>query len=73
VAELGAAFLCGHTGIETKTIDNSAAYIASWIRKLKTDEKLIVQAASRAQKAADYILGMNAQTTTDSDAAVAVS
>lgn len=29
IAEMGSAFLCGHTGIENKVIDNSASYIAS--------------------------------------------
>ena len=38
------------------TLENSAAYIKSWIEKLKNDPKLVVLAASSAQKAADYIL-----------------
>lgn len=57
VAELGAAFLCGHTGIEQETIENSAAYIASWRAKLSEDKRLIISAASQAQRAADFILG----------------
>ncbi len=56
VAEMGAAFLCGHVGIESKTIDNSAAYIQNWLRKLRKDMKLVVMAAAQAQKAADFIL-----------------
>lgn len=56
VAEMGAAFLCGHCQIENKTIDNSAAYIKGWLKKLKNDTKLIVQAAGLAQKASDFIL-----------------
>jgi antirestriction protein ArdC len=51
VAELGAAFLCGHTGIEN-TIQNSAAYLQNWLEALKNDRTLIVQAAAQAQKAA---------------------
>jgi len=66
VAELGAAMLCGVTGIEKSTLDNSAAYLATWIKRLKDDSKLIVSAASQAQKAADYILG-KAAFATDSD------
>jgi antirestriction protein ArdC len=57
-AEMGAAFLCGMCGIEQKTIDNSTAYIANWLSKLKNDKKMIVQAASKAQAAADYILNV---------------
>jgi len=56
VAEMGAAFLSGHAGIETATIDNSAAYIQGWLSKLRNDPQLVVQAAASAQKAADYIL-----------------
>ncbi|MFD0716989.1 zincin-like metallopeptidase domain-containing protein [Paenibacillus sp. GCM10027626] len=44
-------------GINNSTIENSAAYIGGWLRKLKEDNKLIIQAAAQAQKAADYILG----------------
>jgi antirestriction protein ArdC len=57
VAELGAAFLCGTAGIEQATLRNSAAYIRNWSEKLRADSRLIVMAASAAQKAADYILG----------------
>lgn len=57
IAEMTAAFLCGHCGIDAATIDNAASYIAGWMRKLRDDATLIVRAASAAQKAADYILG----------------
>ena len=56
VAEMTAAFLCGVAGIENKTFDNSAAYIKGWSSKLKNDVKMVVEAAQKAQKAADYIL-----------------
>ncbi|WP_430973742.1 ArdC family protein [Sunxiuqinia rutila] len=56
VAEMGAAYLCYLTGIQNATIDNSAAYIKSWIGKLKEDKKLLLTASSMAQKAVDYIL-----------------
>lgn len=58
VAEMGAAFLCGHCQIDNKTIDNSAAYINSWLKKLKDDPKMVILAAAQAQKAADFILGI---------------
>lgn len=57
VAEMTAAFLCGATGIANATIDNSAAYLNGWLKKLKKDNMLVVQAAAQAQKAADYIQG----------------
>jgi antirestriction protein ArdC len=57
VAEMGAAYLCGITGIEQETIQNNAAYIKSWIRTFKDDSKVLIMAATQAQKAVDYILG----------------
>lgn len=56
VAEMGSAYLCGMLGIENATIDNSAAYIKHWIGKFKEDSKMLMMAASQAQKAVDYIL-----------------
>jgi len=56
VAELTSAFLCGASGIENKTIDNSAAYIKNWSKALKDNVKMVVEASQKAQKAADYIL-----------------
>jgi antirestriction protein ArdC len=61
VAEMGAAMLCGVAGIESHTIDNSAAYLQTWINRLQSDSRLIVSAASQAQKAADYILAKTDQ------------
>jgi antirestriction protein ArdC len=55
VAEMGAAFLCGHCQIENKTIDNSAAYIQSWLGKLRNDPKMVIVAAAQAQRASDFI------------------
>ena len=63
IAEMGAAMLCGVAGIESRTLGNSAAYLQTWINKLKSDSRLIVSAASQAQKAADYILGKTAAET----------
>ena len=57
IAEMGSAFLCGYAGIEDRTIDSSAAYLEGWLKQLKEDKTLIVQAAAAAQKAADFILG----------------
>jgi antirestriction protein ArdC len=55
VAELGASMLCAVTGIAPATLQNSAAYLRSWIDRLRGDSRLLVSAASAAQKAADYI------------------
>jgi len=57
IAELGSAFLCGQAGIVERTIDNSAAYLEGWLKRLREDKTLIVYAAAQAQNAADFIMG----------------
>ena len=61
VAEMAAAFLCGASGIHPRTIENSAAYIQGWLKKLRNDKKFVVMAAAKAQKAADYTLNQNTE------------
>lgn len=56
IAEIGSAFLCGHVGIENTMFQSSASYIATWMIRLQNDNRLVVHAAGRAQKAADYVL-----------------
>lgn len=60
IAECGASFLCGYTGIENETIENQVAYIEHWKKQLEADKKLIISAAAQAQKAADFILNRRA-------------
>jgi antirestriction protein ArdC len=55
---MGAAYLSATAGILHRTIDNSAAYINGWLERLKNDRKLVVNAASAAHRATDYILGV---------------
>ena len=56
-AEIGSAALMSVTGIETpKTFKNSTAYIQNWLQVLKNDNKFIVSASSKAEKAVNYIL-----------------
>lgn len=57
VAEMGAAMLCAHAGIANEyRMEQSAAYIASWLRALENDPSMVVQAAAQAQRAVDFIL-----------------
>ncbi len=56
IAEFGAAYLCGHCGIDRSTTDSSAGYIQNWMQTIKADKKILIRAASAAQKAVDYIL-----------------
>ena len=60
VAELGALFLCAESGILYFTLNNSAAYIKGWqkrlIDKMEADNKFFFRASSKAQAGADLIL-----------------
>lgn len=57
VAETTAAYLAAECGFVENVFDNSTAYIQSWIKALKNDPRMIIDASSAATKAADYILG----------------
>ena len=58
VAQMGSSFLSAITGVHTpKVEENSAAYLKHWMAKIKSDPKLLVHSASRAQKAVDFIRG----------------
>lgn len=57
-AELGSSMLLNKLRIETtQTFNNSTAYIRSWLFVLRNDNKMIISAASKAEKAVKYILG----------------
>lgn len=59
VGEVGSSQLMNLVGIETtKSFRNSTAYIQSWLKVLRNDNKFIVSASSKAEKAVNYILGI---------------
>ena len=58
VAELGAAFLCADLKITLEDREDHAAYIGSWLKVLKDDKRAIFAAAAHAQRAADYLHGL---------------
>lgn len=61
IAELGAAWIFAEVGAVMTSvhmqahIENSAAYMASWLQALKNDKNEIFRAAADAQRACDYI------------------
>ena len=58
IAEIGAAALVNHTGLETlDSFRNNAAYVQNWLQVLKDDKRFIVSAAGKAEKAVNLILG----------------
>ncbi len=61
VAELGSAAILNTLGLETTgTFSDSAAYIQSWIKVLKNDNRFIVSTSVKADKAVNYIFGKEA-------------
>jgi antirestriction protein ArdC len=67
VAEMTAAFLNNEVGI-SKEIESTVAYLQGWIQVLKADPRILVQAAGKAKKAADLILGVAQSTEADQPA-----
>ena len=59
VAEIGAAFLGAEADIVRDEHEHSAAYLRGWLDALRENDarRWIVQAATQAGRAADYILG----------------
>jgi antirestriction protein ArdC len=61
VAEMGSAFLCAIAAIDNDHVErNTTAYVQNWIQLLKGDSRLVMHAASQAQRAVDFILGAQA-------------
>ena len=58
VAELCSSFLAGIANLDLD-IRNSAAYIGGWASALRDNQKWVMWAAARAEKAADHILGID--------------
>ena len=61
VAELGSAFLCADLDLTPEIREDHAAYIAIWLEVLKNVKRAIFSAAAHAQKAADYLAGLQAK------------
>lgn len=66
VAEMTAAFLANHAGLESG-LDQNAAYIDGWLVPLVGNPKMIERAASAAQKAFDLIIGDNKEDEEDEE------
>lgn len=59
VAEMGSAMILNQLGIDNeKAFKNSVAYLQSWLSALKNDNRMIVWAASKTEKAVKYIRGI---------------
>jgi antirestriction protein ArdC len=69
VAELGSAFLSADLELTPEVRDDHAAYIGSWIKVLKNDKRAIFSASSYAQRAADFLHGLQNSAATQENAA----
>lgn len=69
VAELGAAFLCADLEITPEVRDDHVAYIESWLKVLKNDKRAIFTAAAHAQRAADFLNGLQVTAAFEKEAA----
>jgi len=60
-AEIGQMMVCSELGIAVSDneFSNNAAYVASWLEKLRSDRKEIFRAAADAQRIADYLLAFH--------------
>jgi len=58
-AEIGQMMVCAELGIADCDFSNNAAYVASWLEKLRSDRKEIFRAAADAQRIADYLLAFH--------------
>jgi antirestriction protein ArdC len=68
VAELGSAFLCADLELTPELRDDHASYLASWLKVLKNDPRAIFTAASHAQRAADFLNGLQNHSATEAAA-----
>ena len=60
MAELGASYLAEVAGLKLN-VENAAAYIRGWSSVLRDNAGWIVWASARAEKAANFILGQEAE------------
>lgn len=58
VAELGSAFLAADLALTPEVRPDHAAYLANWLKVLKNDKRFIFSAAAHAQRAADFLYGL---------------
>jgi antirestriction protein ArdC len=58
VAEIGAAFLCCDLGITPEPREDHAAYLDHWLKVLREDKRALFTAAGHAQRAVDFLHGL---------------
>lgn len=66
IAEISACYLATHLGVPladdfSASLGDSAAYLKSWLSKMRDDSQFIFTAANQASKVADYLLQFHEQ------------
>jgi antirestriction protein ArdC len=60
VAEIGACYLARELGVPaSENLGNHVAYLANWLKAMKSDPRFIFVASAQASKAADFLLGFS--------------
>ena len=62
VVDIGAPMLSMHSARECAAADDHAHYIAHWLEIMKGDKKAIFSAAAAANRAAEYLHGLQSET-----------
>lgn len=66
IAEMASSMLCGYCGIDCERIEeNQLAYLRSWLKRLKDDNRFVVSAAQSAQKAVDLVIALSSSNSAD--------
>lgn len=65
VADMGAHYLCYYAGMNKVPLTDNLTYIHGWMERFKNDSYMVVTAATKAQKAVDYILASRGQHVND--------
>lgn len=60
IAELGSSFLCAQLGVDNDEVfEDQASYLASWIKTLKGDSRLLMSASRAARKGSEFVLSFD--------------
>jgi antirestriction protein ArdC len=63
VAEIGACYLARELGVPaSENLTNHVAYLANWLKAMKSDPRFIFTASAQASRAADYLLAFSRPT-----------
>ena len=58
-AEIASAMVAAELNLPDHDLPNTAAYVAHWVERLRSDRKEIFRAAAEAQRIADYLLAFH--------------